>query len=367
MCVAPSFVYVLRGPGYVRQNKPCGVCWRCIENRVSDYVGRALCEAAYSEAVCALTLTYAPRQDGAEKNLTPSHAQAFIRALRKRGHKIRYLIAGEYGKLRDRAHFHALLFFKSIPPDWPQEKNFHIDEWPHGHVFCDWTGSDSAIRYVCKYLLKQERGDGWFSISKKPVLGWDFFREKAEENIKLGVFPSSFEYVPPNASSKKRYLMSGTTKMEYLTYISDGLAGTGRIVPSKMSEWAKKSMDKTFRRNHARYIEKLPAFQRLKAAAEGFEDALDQRRISPYALSRLLFEHSEAGREWLSAEYKRQEIEWLCGAIVDVMSGKIPKPPQLVVGWALLAECLPQHVGTTTHGPKAINPVFLGSGLRGQP
>lgn len=344
MCLTPSYVWVQRGPKWEKESKPCGLCWRCKQNRISDYVGRALCEAAYSEAVATLTLTYAPREDGADKNLTPIHFQAFIRALRKRGHKIRYLAAGEYGKLRDRAHFHVVLFFRSGKPDWPQEENFHMEEWPHGHVFCDWAGDDRAIRYVCKYLLKTERGDGWFSLSKKPVLGWDFFREKAEENIKHGVFPSVFEYVPPNASVKKRYLISGTTRMEYITYIAEGLAGTGRVIPEKLSPWAKKSLDKAFRRQHARYIEKLPVFQRLQAQAEGFEESLDRRRISPYAVSKVLWSTSPECDEWRDEKLRKEISTWLVEGVLALAEGRPVRPPLVPMWWFALAEIMPHKV-----------------------
>lgn len=122
-------------------------------------------------------MTYGPENELASKVVTPRHFQNFIKRLRKRGHKIRYLAVGEYGSLKGRAHFHALLFFQGQAPQIPHKQNANLpDLWPHGHIFADWAVTDPHIRYVCKYLMEpQKKGKGWFSVSKNPALGAGFF------------------------------------------------------------------------------------------------------------------------------------------------------------------------------------------------
>ncbi|XZQ27849.1 rolling circle replication-associated protein [Rhodobacter capsulatus] len=238
---------------------------------MNDYVARALAEASVSAVTATVTLTYAPRDDLADKVLHPRHFQLFMKLLRRAGHKVRYLVAGEYGDLRGRAHFHALLFqhllpleryrcsdgqVYDLPPDQfsdlsvidrvqrglpavynpghlfdpqtsqpfsrqiPQKRMVHIREWPHGHIKVDWSASEKSARYVCKYLLSDNKNNAWFSLSKKPALGAAWFARKAALARELGVLPSSFEYLPPGGSRNKTYLMTGATRRDYLDAIT---------------------------------------------------------------------------------------------------------------------------------------------------
>lgn len=281
MCINPSHIWVLRGPKYEKLPVPCKLCWRCRKNRVNDFVARAMAEAVHSQRVCTVTLTYAPRDDLADKILHPRHFQLFIKLLRRAGHKVRYLVVGEYGDLKGRAHFHAILFFQSLLPrvdqyplfdrgicprykddypagksqndapfcaEIPQMRMVHIREWPHGHVKVDWRADERAIRYICKYLLKGTK-EYWFSLSKKPALGHQWFQEKAAKARELGVLPSGFEYLPPGGDPSKPYLMTGATRRDYLNAITQDPADLAR-----MSEWVQKTFEKHHR---ARVLEAL--------------------------------------------------------------------------------------------------------------
>lgn len=309
MCINPSYVWMKRGPKWEKQPVPCRQCWRCKKNRIDDYAGRALCEAATSDLVCTVTLTYAPRDDLADKVLHPSHFQLFIKRLRRAGHKVRYLVAGEYGELKGRAHFHAILFFSklvprveqfplyanSIPPaykaDYPKGKSqddapfcreiaqmrmVHIREWPHGHVKVDWSQSEKAIRYVCKYLLADDKNRAWFSVSKKPALGAAWFAQKAQRAKELGVLPSSFEYIPPGSTRKAPYLVTGATRRDYLNAITQDENDRPR-----MSEWVLKSFDKYARQRLNDYLNsqdpELLLEQFLQRTADNEERAREQR------------------------------------------------------------------------------------------
>lgn len=267
MCINPNFVWVERGPKWEQQPVACRQCWRCKQNRVNDYVARAMCEASVSQISCTITLSYAPRDDLADKVLHPRHFQLFMKLLRRAGHKVRYLVAGEYGDLKGRAHFHAILFFTHLEPlgdrglmprykddyapgtsaeDWgpfcreiPHKRMIHIREWPHGHIKVDWSASEESARYVCKYLLAENKNNAWFSLSKKPALGAAWFAKKAEKARELGVLPSTFEYMPPGGTKGRPYLMTGATRRDYLNAIT-----TDPAMRERMSEWVRKSFDK---------------------------------------------------------------------------------------------------------------------------
>lgn len=276
MCINPSEIVIDRGPNGMRVPVPCRSCWRCKQNRVNDYVGRALCEASTSIATCAITLTYAPRDDLADKLLQPRHFQLFVKRLRRAGHVVRYLVAGEYGSLRGRAHFHALLFFEAFADqkqcdvpfyrpqhvfdpdasrpfsrDFPQKTLGHVREWPHGHVLVDWSANERAIRYVCKYFFSEDKKNAWLSMSKKPPLGAAFFAQKAQKAIDLGVLPHSFEYLPPGGDRNKPYLLTGASRRDYLNAITQDPS-----MKKKMSEWVLKTFEKY---EKARWIERLNA------------------------------------------------------------------------------------------------------------
>lgn len=263
MCLTPSFIWLQRGPKFEQQPVPCKVCYQCKSARHNDFVGRSLAEASTSHATVTLTLTYAPRDDLADKILHPRHFQLFIKQLRFARHKIRYLVAGEYGETYDRTHFHVILFIeqfgatsKQMPfYNWghlkdpttsapfsdliPQKTRTHVREWPHGHVFADWSADIRAIGYVCKYLLPDDKTRSWISMSKKPALGAAYFAAKAAENKRLGVLPSNFVFYPPGGRPDRSYPITGATRRDYLNAITTDPADR-----AGMSEWCLKSFDK---------------------------------------------------------------------------------------------------------------------------
>lgn len=304
MCLHQNFVWVQRGPDVVKQPKPCGDCWQCRENRINDYCGRAMCEASTSKHTCFITMTYAPREDLAHKVVTPRHFQLFMKLLRRAGHKVRYLVTGEYGDLKGRAHFHALLFFEHIQPlqyrskrgklitrgqtpkyiddylpgtlprDWGpfcQEvsngKLRHIREWPHGHVQVKWNVTERNARYVCKYLHAENKLNAWFSLSKKPAIGAEWFARKAAKARELGVLPSSFEYLPPGGRPGKKYLCTGATRRDYLA-----ACGPTDADRPRMSEWVQRTYDKHAR--NARMIE-VEAIEKIVLRVDGLPPITD--------------------------------------------------------------------------------------------
>lgn len=327
MCISPNYIWIERGPKWEQQPVACRQCWRCHQNRVNDYVARCMAESSTSIATCAITLTYAPRDDLADKVLFPSHFQRFIKLLRHSGHLVRYLVAGEYGDLKGRTHFHALLFFQHIKPSEitpfynpafrfdsspsapfsdkiPNMNMVHIREWPHGHVTCDWSANERAARYVCKYLLKNEKGKFWFSLSKKPPLGAVFFAQKAEKAKSLSVLPSSFNYLPPGGNKERPYLMTGATRRDYLNAIT-----TDPSVRSRLSEWVLKSFDKYALKRFKDFVESVPPDLVEASYAELYErraeiEAAKQRRdresLTAYIEQAIEAASGPVSKDWLS-------------------------------------------------------------------
>lgn len=327
MCQSPSHVWVKRGPEWEQVPVPCDDCWSCRENYVSDWVGRCLCEASVSEVSCTVSLTNANPRDPLDLSnwvVNPHHFQLFMKRLRKAGHKVRYLVAGEYGDLRDRAHFHAILFFKLLKPsgkpapylmdrkaflddpskalpfsrEIPQEEMVHISEWPHGHIQVDWSCTDRSIRYCCEYLNPQAgKKTGWFSMSKKPALGFEWFAAKAERNREFGVLPSSFEYLPPGGKPGKVYLMTGATRRDYMNMIT-----TDRSERPRMSKWVRATFDKLERQAFAEaadgsvwwpddhFAERERETERIEAARARKEYWQEKRReyISEYGIGSVI-------------------------------------------------------------------------------
>lgn len=209
-----------------------------------------------SDWTCHVTLTYAPRDDLADKVICIKHFQNFMKSLRFHGTRVRYLVAGEYGERKGRAHFHVILFGKGPKPDWPHEKRCWPTVgkrgrlWPHGHMFCQWQPDERGIRYVCKYVLKadntEQYGEGghsqsWLSLSKKPALGHEWFMQKAERDAALGVYPSTFHYMPPGGVENKQYLMTGATKRDYLNRVR---ALQGRKPDHQINPYVREAFEK---------------------------------------------------------------------------------------------------------------------------
>lgn len=302
MCVSPTHVWVERGPKWEQVPVACRRCWRCRSNRVSDYVGRSLCEASVSDWTLALTLTYAPRGDLADKVLTPSHFQDFVRSLRRRGHLIRYLVAGEYGSLKGRAHFHTILFGRGPRLEISAGVNCHIEAWPHGHVFGSYNVDDRSLRYVCKYILKDDPGGSWFSLSKKPPLGAAFFEDLAERNVALGVLPSSFEYLPPGGQRGRPYLITGATRRDFVARLVDLWMSERPLDRARLSEWVLKAVEKDDVRRHWARIEAVPVEEAIALFAAYLDDRrgpelFSKKKVDWSNYDRLYRDHEKASRQ----------------------------------------------------------------------
>lgn len=214
MCLSPS---LLPNGKFI----PCRLCWQCKADRVDDVVGRCIAESKSAVATHAVTLTYGRALDKAKPTygepdhekaayLTYSDVQKYFKLLRRHGYPLRYLVVGEYGSLKGRAHWHIIIFWqKRVPPGITYDKRFmhyrvnedgelQFDEsgrvslfWPHGVSFFT-TADYKAVRYNCKYINKDIGADerqSHYSMSKKPPLGSQYFSELAERYAAKGLSP----------------------------------------------------------------------------------------------------------------------------------------------------------------------------------
>lgn len=113
--------------------------------------------------------------------------------------RIRYYIAGEYGPLHQRPHFHALIFFSSV---WLAShiKEFIRDCWKFGFIDCSFA-KHGASRYVASYcnclsdcpLVYNLRSLRPFALySKHPAIGSLVF---SSETIRQLYLTGSLEQV----------------------------------------------------------------------------------------------------------------------------------------------------------------------------
>jgi hypothetical protein len=192
----------------------CRECWQCRERRVDDWVGRNVAESKTAKAAHVVTLTYGEdlTVGGIDHLraavLTYSDVQKFLKLLRFHGFPVRYFVVGEYGSLKGRAHWHIVLYWQDRVPDVKLRENVAFEHWPHGFTYWDKL-TPEAIRYACKYLLKDpadpaKQGYGPMP-SKKPPLGDAYFRHLAQQYVDAGLAPQDLFYSFPDVRRVSRH------------------------------------------------------------------------------------------------------------------------------------------------------------------
>lgn len=154
----------------VRELKlPCRWCIGCRQDKADSWKVRIVHEAQmHGDNNIFLTLTYAPEHLPPGGTLVKSHFRKFIKALRQgTGEKIRYYMAGEYGSVNLRPHYHVILFnFRPLDEKvWAIRKGNQCYRSPS--IEKHWTFGTSeyglvtpaSARYVSGYILKKLTGD----------------------------------------------------------------------------------------------------------------------------------------------------------------------------------------------------------------
>lgn len=158
---------------------PCGRCAFCAATRRSDWATRLEYEAKRHVVKKFITLTYANAHltwDHNRPQLVKEDLQAWFKAVRKTGAKIRYYAVGEYGSKTFRPHYHVLLF-GNVEDDVIRKC------WKLGQVHIG-TVTQASVNYCLGYMIS---GKAWnmrhhrvapFSLmSLRPGLGSNYVTE----------------------------------------------------------------------------------------------------------------------------------------------------------------------------------------------
>lgn len=148
---------------------PCGKCIGCRIDYSRQWAMRGTAELSMVETACFLTLTYNNENLPEGGTLMKDHYQDFIRALRRRGYKFTYMMAGEYGDKKGRPHYHAIIYGQdfmkgaTLAPykqskQMPLYENAKLTEiWGKGNVIIA-QATTASIQYVASYITKKKSG-----------------------------------------------------------------------------------------------------------------------------------------------------------------------------------------------------------------
>lgn len=147
---------------------PCGQCMPCKINRTRDWTIRLLHEYhAHNCNGLFITLTYDNEHLPIGRTLVKADLQKFFKRLRKQldkeCRKIKYFACGEYGSIRGRPHYHAIVFGltpndkKLIWSCWKYADWQLLNLSPKGRKSIGTVTADSC-RYVTGYIQKKLYG-----------------------------------------------------------------------------------------------------------------------------------------------------------------------------------------------------------------
>lgn len=178
---SPSEGFVDR-PVYV----PCGKCITCRLSKSFQWSVRCTCESYFHKENYFLTLTYDKDNLPSDRCLNRVHFQQFMKRLRQhfKGYTLKVFYCGEYGDLRSRPHYHAIIFglplselgYRLYPVNYSRKgnKNYANDVitklWGKGLVTIG-SFSSSSASYVAQYTLKKAKFGSLTSKPVKPFLG----------------------------------------------------------------------------------------------------------------------------------------------------------------------------------------------------
>jgi hypothetical protein len=139
---------------------PCGKCPGCMKRRSSGWSFRLVKEGERSETALFVTLTYDTKHVPFTKNgymtLDKRDIQTYMKRLRKLcDTKIKYYICGEYGGLRNRPHYHMIIFnadAEKIEHAWSHYQA-GLGYVPIGSIFIGGV-NEATIGYTLKYMQK---------------------------------------------------------------------------------------------------------------------------------------------------------------------------------------------------------------------
>lgn len=149
----------------------CGKCIGCRLERARAWKVRILHEAQLYDSNLVLTLTYADEFLPRSLSLEYPDFQGFMKRLRRRfsgvslgpdgGRPVRFFVAGEYGGMTNRPHFHAILFNFRFPDMIKLQNGFFSSRvaeqlWRSGNVVIDGSVTPEGAAYVAGYVLSKQ-------------------------------------------------------------------------------------------------------------------------------------------------------------------------------------------------------------------
>lgn len=181
---------------------PCGKCPSCIKSYRRQWAIRCEAEARLHDFSCFITLTY--DEDHDPGHLVKDHLRSFIKALRNRGHRLRYFGCGEVSPA-GRAHYHIILFgyfpsdckpiCKSKSGFWLYKSKYIDDLWSKG--LCTIQEFDNAVAgYVAGYVDKKlPDQSGFLLMSNRPGIGYGYFRKHLDDLLQSDNFISKNGFI----------------------------------------------------------------------------------------------------------------------------------------------------------------------------
>ena len=186
---------------------PCGKCIGCRTDKAIEWGNRCEHEARTSRYNTFVTLTYAEETLPYGGHLIPKDLQDFLKRLRHHANRypheiltqdidqhtgqpkgIRFFACGEYGRQRNRPHYHLILFNCDFPdkkqiggtPEQPRYTSKILERiWGLGLVDIG-NFTPAAATYIAKYTLKKWKDK------------WDTDDGYADENGEWHIKPQPF-------------------------------------------------------------------------------------------------------------------------------------------------------------------------------
>lgn len=270
-----------RGKTQKKLTLPCGQCTGCRLERSRQWATRCIHEARMHKENCFITLTY--DEEHYVPSLTYIHFQKFIRALRKkyRTRTIRYYMAGEYGDLNGRPHFHACIFGldfsdKKLLRKTPSGSLIYSSQilqeiWGKGYTSTGDVTFESAA-YVARYILKKQTG-------------------KNASNHYQSCCPATGELTAIVPEFNRMSLKPGIGELFYKKWMSD-IYPTGTIIMNGSKQKPPRYYEKMYKESHPQEYEELQYERLLKV---NYDDQTKQRLSDAETVCKAKLKHKKRG------------------------------------------------------------------------
>lgn len=200
LCISPRMSSVEQSGVKNNYRYACGKCNPCKATKVEALSYRILAESKLWKHCWFVSLTYAPEYLPDDCSIDKKVMQKFLKRLRKySGDRIKYFLCGEYGKERQRPHYHLIIY--GLKPNFYFNKYGKLNHvmldkaWPFG--FHDIAPVEyNNAKYVAKYATKT------YTSKEKLELG---FRKPEFTLRSKGIGVGYVKYLGDALERDKRY------------------------------------------------------------------------------------------------------------------------------------------------------------------